>query len=45
MKLFLFIALVAIIAIVVISMRGGTSVTTIEHRRDKRSDREGEDEL
>jgi len=42
MKLFIAIAIVAIIAVVILAMRGsGTRVTTVEHRRvdDEDSDR------
>ena len=39
MKLFLFIALVALVAVIVLSLvRGGTRVTTIEHRREREDD-------
>ena len=39
MKFFLLIALVAILAIVIISLqRGGTRITRIEHRREKEDD-------
>ena len=39
MKLFLFIALIAVVVIVVLSLvRGGTRVTTIEHRREREDD-------
>lgn len=39
MKLFLVIALVAIVAIVIISMqRSGTRITRIEHRREEEDD-------
>ncbi len=42
MKLFLAIAVVAIVAVVVLAMqRGGTRVTTIETRRDRDGDRDG----
>jgi hypothetical protein len=38
MKLFLFIALAAIVAIVIISLRGGPRITTIERRRERDDD-------
>lgn len=43
MKLFLFIALIAIVAVVVMSMRSNARVTTIERRGETRADEEGED--
>ncbi|QNM82944.1 hypothetical protein H8M03_00840 [Sphingomonas sabuli] len=45
MKFLLIIGLIAIVAAVVMAMRSNARVTTIEQRRDKRPDREGEDEL
>jgi aerobic-type carbon monoxide dehydrogenase small subunit (CoxS/CutS family) len=43
MRLFLLIALVAVVAVVVLAlMRGGTRITTIEHRREERKDEDGD---
>ena len=45
MKLFLFIALIALVAVAVIAMqRTNARVTTIERRKERRADPEGEDE-